>query len=236
MAGQEKRIDLMDRPILFQAEMVRAILREIELLGSGKTQTRRVLKPQPREVDRAGRWYPMTGGGVSLNCYNAPYVVRDRLWARENFYLTDQGDFEIPVFATDQKVSDKHIKYVRSIASQYNFSDDWLRGHILLRPSIHMPRWASRITLNVIDVRFQRVQDISETDAVAEGIQRDNETMSYWGASGAGVGGATRRFNSARGAFRDLWDKINAKRGFGWDANPWVVAVTFKSDLRNIDL
>ena len=89
---------------------------------------------------------------------------------------------------------------------------------ITWRPSIFMPRWASRIQLEITDVRVQRVNDISELDAIDEGagatptahLEWDGEPYEY------------------RKRFHELWDTINAKRGFGWDKNPWVWAITFK--------
>ena len=86
-----------------------------------------------------------------------------------------------------------------------------------LRPSIFMPRWASRITLEITEVRVQRVQEIGDEDAQAEGC-----AMGYDGPYSFHQG-----FNF-RGGFMALWDSINAKRGFGWDANPWVWAISFK--------
>lgn len=80
------------------------------------------------------------------------------------------------------------------------------------RPSIHMPRHACRITLEVTNVRVQRIQDISEEDARAEGVYPQDAIINA----------------SCRWLFRRLWDSINAKRGYGWDANPWVWAVTFE--------
>jgi hypothetical protein len=88
-----------------------------------------------------------------------------------------------------------------------------------------MPRWASRLTLTVTDVRVQRVQEISEADAVAEGVTPSEEPneMKWEHYAPHGV------------AFRTLWDSLNAKRGYGWDANPWVAAYTFTATRQNID-
>lgn len=82
---------------------------------------------------------------------------------------------------------------------------------------VHMPRWTSRITLEITDVRVQRVQEISEEDAIAEGIQ-----LNTLGPP------ATRGYYGPRNHFKHLWDSINAKRGYSWESNPWVWAVTFK--------
>lgn len=122
------------------------------------------------------------------------------------------------------------------------------------RPSIHMPRWASRILLEVVDVRVELLKDISAIDAIAEGAtwrenvtgfrgrevgwsmdwSRVGELSNY--ASGGVMGGREKRpltegdicLGSARSAFGNLWNKINEARGFGWDSNPWVWVVTFK--------
>lgn len=98
----------------------------------------------------------------------------------------------------------------------------------LWKSPLFMPRWASRLTLEVTDVRVQRVQEISEEDAVAEGLPPyEYGTCPYVPTSGEKTA-ATHRF-------RELWDSLNAKRGYGWDENPWVVAVTFRPHHCNID-
>jgi hypothetical protein len=79
------------------------------------------------------------------------------------------------------------------------------------RPSIHMPRWASRITLTITDVRVERVQDISEADAKAEGVLMDDPDAIFYS-----------------GMFAHLWNTIYHKRGLGWDANPWVWVIHFR--------
>jgi hypothetical protein len=106
---------------------------------------------------------------------------------------------------------------------QYEAGDDRTRW----KPSIHMPRWASRILLEVGDVRVQRVQDISEEDASAEGLI---QVLVPGRGIGWGLPGwhADQFQNTARQAFAHLWDSINADRGFGWDTNPRVWAITFK--------
>jgi len=93
------------------------------------------------------------------------------------------------------------------------------------RPSIFMPRWASRITLNITEVRAERLQDISEEDAIAEGVTGPHDV---WYPAFRVPGDSKPRYSSAKSAFTDLWDSINAKRGFGWDTNPWVWAISFE--------
>src|SRR5690606_20772737 len=88
------------------------------------------------------------------------------------------------------------------------------------RPSIHMPRWASRITLEITDVRVERLQDITEADIIAEGCTVD--AVARW----AGVPWSD--MPTLHHAFRVGWDRLNARRGYGWDANPWVWAITFR--------
>lgn len=95
------------------------------------------------------------------------------------------------------------------------------------RPSIHMPRWACRIVLEITGVRVQRLQEISDEDAEAEGVA---ELDGHFGA--ADICAMAKRIGclpeEARATFALLWDSINAKRRVGWDANPWVWAITFK--------
>jgi hypothetical protein len=102
------------------------------------------------------------------------------------------------------------------------------------RPGIHMPRWASRLTLTVLDVRVQRLQDISEEDAIAEGIGSNPVQEGTWidypeRTSAAG-------WSDPRKSFRSLWDSINGRReGASWNDNPWVVALSFCVERKNID-
>jgi hypothetical protein len=93
-------------------------------------------------------------------------------------------------------------------------------GNEKWRPSIHMPRWASRITLEVTDVRVERVQEISEEDAKTEGVT-PSIVGEWWDHL------------KYRAGFQTLWNSINEKRGFGWDENPWVWVVEFKKGQPN---
>ncbi len=184
---------MKERPILFSGEMVRAILE------GRKTQTRRVVKPQPCEMNV---WHgAIYDGEIDLNktpCMEpkkSPYgVPGDRLWVRETFCT---GSFY------DCFQEDGVICY-RATGGNATESDcaAW-------RPSIHMPRRASRITLEVTGVRVERVQDISEDDAKAEGVSLE-------------------KWDSYRVAYAELWSDLNAKRGFGWSVNPWVWVIEFR--------
>lgn len=247
---------MSERPILFIAPMVRAILREIDTPGTGKTQTRRVLKPQPQGISAARRvrnvCYQITPESDRCTVdFKAPiFAPGDRLWVRETWttansavgpgvgYRADSGfiqpEYDGPDFGAGPSYD--YDKYPGDYSMWYEDLLSGAPGHGW-KPGIHMPRWASRLTLHVTDVRVQRLQDISEDDAVAEGIEaREIRAVperwgvppeTWWFGTEAG-----RR--TAKAAFGDLWDSLNAERA-PWTRNPWVVAVTFRPELCNID-
>ncbi len=219
---------MTDRPILFSTSMVRAIL------TGRKTQTRRVIRlpgwATGMECDgnlvdyepgvfhglefvdaRHGKWHASTNPKGRSPCYvKIPYRVGDRLWVRETFCWGSEGEpgaKDFPIYRANYN------------AEEARLFKPWI-------PSIHMPRRASRITLEVTGVRVERLQDISEFDARMEGADPDRGNGGYAGMySKAGMD----PFAYRRG-FRLLWNSINAKRGFGWDANPWVVVCSFRVD------
>lgn len=222
-----------ERPILFSGEMVRAIL------AGRKTQTRRVVKPQPAEVhhcqDRDSYPFEMTyeeqdGKTVAVVKYTmgeieahfCPYgQPGDRLWVREKHSkLLSAGAEQYTVFPEDvgggQKWSNGDF-YPAPAKGYFPGAFD----HIKWRPSIFMPRWASRITLEITGVRVERVQDISEEDAKAEGCEI---YCAYFGKCYSGRCAS----HHYRKGYRVLWDSINAKRGFPWSKNPWVWLIEFK--------
>lgn len=198
---------MTERPILFSAPMVCA------LFAGMKTQTRRVVKPQPRRVDGgvpfgdAAAWAHAEPGSAVMRC---PYGQRgDRLWVRET-WLTVNGD----------------DTFYRADYMQDRAGD---RAHgVAWRPSIHMPRSRSRITLEVTGVRVERLQDISEADAVAEGVFRKVGTTQLGDVVETATGGELIYAvpTQARKEYRRLWDTINGDGA--WAANPWVWVVTFK--------
>lgn len=256
---------MTDRPIIFSAPMVRA------LLDGRKTQTRRVMRVQPptpqqfpgsvfglsRSLANGVKAYSLNNydhlpkhptdwdldGSVGVASdagfptrYRVPYTVGDRLWVRESHWrygawrkngLTKSGkqkwrfqpadDTQMSLAFTD----DAPLPGTPSDRSRQG----WYR-----RPSIHMPRWASRLTLLVSDVRVQRLHEISEADAAAEGgLQlRSGRWVTAQGEQYVGLARHT-----AKGWFYDLWDSINGPDA--WDANPWIVAVTFAVQHGNID-
>jgi hypothetical protein len=200
---------MKERPILFSAPMVRAILE------GRKTQTRRVVKPQPSPSSDSvwlgtdGIWrfsHPTLRGPVSHEAddVRCPYgYPGDRLWVRETIELqTLHGNnFPSPVYSSDGA----HVMDGNGKASNHEF----MRRRVT--PSIHMPRWASRILLEVVSVRVERLQEISEADAKAEGV----DGIKYFGLD---------RSNTR--AYSELWESINGPES--WDANPWVWCVEFK--------
>lgn len=205
---------MKERPILFSAPMVRA------LLAGTKTQTRRVCKPAqsyslskvvevPDPLERGqvynGSHFGDEEGDVQ---FPSPYGGRgERLWVRETF----SGPWCME--AQDGIAAAPPSKWGESSEIWY-WADgepthgDWTRP----RPSIHMPRWASRITLEVTSVRVERLQDISEKDAWAEGCEGYDDDV---------TGG-----KSGYSEFHDLWEQINGPES--WAANPWVWVVEFR--------
>lgn len=232
---------MTDRPIIFSGPMVRA------LLEGRKTQTRRVLRPQPPEglmpecMAVAGEAQPIGAG----------YARGDRLWVREAWCVDDDNHHHY-------KASSYVPPRVGAMATSRGESGQSLARW---RSPIHMPRWASRLTLVVTDVRVQRLQEISEADALAEGIERVDPTVEdeewnrswcdekgiepepmkpVWVAPGTRQGFGSRKDDpqwapTPELAFGLLWDSINAKRGHGWADNPWVCAITFTVHHCNID-
>ena len=215
---------MADRPIIFSGPMVKA------LLAGRKSQTRRIYKvPSGSYVEQGGVW-AMTDG-CAYGDAALPYAIGDRLYVRETHALVPSSAYRMSegvMQAVDPSDRDRACVY----------RDGWERCAPRWRPSIHMPRWASRLTLTVTDVRVQRLQDISEADAIAEGIvpvtrrfpplqgclnQLRERTMYEWS------GGWSVR---AADAYAALWNSLHGPGA--WDANPWVVAVTFDVVRQNI--
>ena len=213
-----------ERPILFSAPMVNAIL------AGDKTQTRRIVKPQPDIVANLGtlvaRYTPdderLGRLGQVIPCpYGQP---GDWLWVRENF----SGPHYQSRYSPKEWNDCDPIWYW---ADGNPESGDWTTT----KPSIHMPRWASRISLEIVSVRVERLQDTSEEDALAEEISCENLIVSSYYANGHHEvtadryffdGCAEEGFESACDAYAALWEKINGAGS--WGANPFVWVVSFK--------
>lgn len=224
---------MTDKPIIFSGPMIRA------LLDGRKTQTRNILSPKSG-IGPAHRVERICGAWMACEYdrrwpLRLPHAPGDRLWAREAHYLTDDGYGQYAVFAEDAEDVTAHFSLVNETQQRYDLSDTWAAQHLRRRPPIHMPRWASRLTLVVTDVRVQRVQEISEEDAKAEGIEYDDDRSRGNCIAWRDYLDRGGKCAYSIGSFRSLWDSLNAKRGFGWDANPWVVATTFTVHRCNID-
>lgn len=178
------------------------------ILDGRKTQTRRVVKltdsGRVKESGSPRNWHLDDPNAVMACPYGVP---GDRLWVRETWAAPHSADQFRPA----------HIPNGTRI--HYAATEDL--GGLLWRPSIHMPRWASRLTLEVVSVRVERLQEISEEDALAEGLQRyGNGTFGLDDpACCMGV--------RASVAYMRLWDSINAKRA-PWASNPWVWVIEFR--------
>ena len=228
-----------ERPILFSGPMVRA------LLEGRKTQTRRVVKPQPapnQPHDGGTTWHFDARRGVHVPCGSVGHLSvkekgglacpygqpGDRLWVRETW--APHAD-ELQHYSATTPAS----------ASIYYQADGGLWGDDDMRagrgwfvpgdphvnrwhPSIHMPRWASRLTLEVTGVRVERLQDISESDARAEGVARNPAQEGTWLDYPAGTSAAG--WKDPQRSFQSLWETINGPDS--WAANPWVWVVEFR--------
>lgn len=218
---------IKERPILFSGEMVKAIL------AGCKTQTRRVLQ-QPRRKDGV-KLLPelLATMGAGHAC---PYgAIGDRLYVRETYCIESNFNIE-PESVYPPPYNDG--RPVNRVVDHPVDGDYWEQAHyratdpapelciagleepgVRWRPSIFMPRWASRIMLEIVDVRVEQVQSISPDDCLAEGIDYadcdPHNAHQYWR-------------QEAYAKYGELWDKINKDRGYGWAVNPWVWVIEFK--------
>ena len=240
-----------EKPILFSTEMVKAIL------DGRKTQTRRVIPRAGGDclgyiTDRDAYWFELdlrtaaNGPETSIEA-KCPYGrPGDLLWVRETWKpgawrddgriaidykaspeLTKTPWLTIPEEYPGKQFDELWEQWTNELRDMGWFPDkngvyQWESGQSPLkwRPSIFMPRWASRITLRMTDVWVERVQEISEADVQREGWFFQNHDLS-------------KRYDpvtmdTARQWFAELWDSVNAKRGFSWDSNPWVWVVEFE--------
>jgi hypothetical protein len=233
-----------EHPILFSAPMVRA------LLAGTKTQTRRVVKGAALEWLSAHNGFTPEFVALPEN-HLCPYgVPGDRLWVRETSRAHEISTTEAmtDTFKLGDRLGEAApcgldgVAYLadgafREIENTREAAERWMamnayrgqRGAVV--PGIHMPRWASRITLEVTGVRAERLQDISEADAGAEGVDRFHAPVNdpagrpyYLDYSIPGESDYT--FVRARDSYRTLWEHINGL--FSWDANPWVWVVEFR--------
>ncbi|MDX1194688.1 hypothetical protein GOL96_25455 [Sinorhizobium medicae] len=223
---------MTDRPILFSGPMIRA------LLDDRKTQTRRILKPQPPEwatfcqqptmLNTLQQWVPSGLWAWSEDEQSPPRPLRrwpvnadgEHYWLRPRFSIGDR--LYVREHWRTASVHDKtppRDLHSKTIVEYVADNDNLTVGKF--RQGMHMPRWASRLTLIVTDVRVERLQDISIADALAEGVFVPDAQYAQQGEA------------APRLAYACLWEEIN---GAGtWDASPWVAAYTFTVIKQNID-
>lgn len=203
---------MKERPILLNAEMVRAVL------DGRKTQTRRMVDNVDSDNCLALRKPTKTRNSIYTHVMDAPKhgicpfgAVGDRLWVRETFSGNYLDDDQIQDIKGGRDKASDLCEYRADYPDGYQAADGWT-------PSIHMPRWASRITLEITGVRVERLRELSEEDAKSEGVT----------PPGGGVlPGWEHRIN-----FRELWMSIYGTDN--WEANPWVWVIEFKR-LDNAD-
>ena len=219
---------MKERPILFSGPMVRAILE------GRKTQTRRILHlPDSAKVNRQKGTYSFYECGFSAKdepLPKCPYgVPGDHLWVRETFQplwvVCDVSDSD-----------DRDYKTGAGYCVNYPATDgiveweDYYEGGVsaACKPSIHMPRWASRITLEITDVYVDKLQNINGYQAFAEGVdyERIDRKSGQVIESLPECGRPMQKM--LRQSFAKLWNELYSERGFGWDHNPYVWVIEFK--------
>jgi hypothetical protein len=211
---------MKERPIIMGAESVRAILE------GRKTQTRRVVKPQPKFIGEPNVPFK-TDDANPRGIIDCPYgKVGDRLWVRENWGVVSH------TFDENENICDWKPNRPATPIQELKFGTGYYDGHVIYeadggfewnagddcsietksdwKSSMFMPRSASRITLEITDIRVERLQDITEEDALKEGFHNYGTEV------------------DTLDAFCEAWQKLNVKRGYPWELNPWVWVLTFK--------
>jgi len=198
---------MSEKPIIFKPEMVKAILE------GTKTQTRRIIMPQPEHYTGEGEreLYSFKEGLFALNFYpetsliidHCPYgKIGDILWVREKHCNVNKPG-----------IKPEYYYFADTLFPEY---EDYDPKEWTWKPSIHMKREAARIFLEIKSIIVRRLQDIEEKDAKAEGV----EPMTTPDIAGVG--------RTYRQGFGILWNEINAERGYSWDSNPWVWVIEFE--------
>ncbi len=210
---------MADKPIIFSAAMVNA------LLAGRKTQTRRLM---PHQETLKVAYSPIVSGIRIFNyageeeISRPPVKVGDRLYVREHWRTADAYDDLSP----SQMGGEEPVIYLADDTLEtWGWRNDFVPGRF--RQAMHMPRWASRLTLTVTDVRVQRLQEISAADSIAEGVQCG--TCEFMNASACNGRGCF----ASIAAFQSLWNSLHGPDA--WEANPWVAAYSFAVQHGNID-
>ena len=219
------------KPILFTGENVRAILE------NRKSMTRRVIKVRVENNTRVGPIGHQAHIDSPEALAHCPYGgPGDLLYVRETWQAIspDENYRSLDECRIIYKATDKHPGYdALAYAEHHDLSVSspiWSLAQVYpWRPSIFMPRWASRLTLRVNNVRVERLQEISEDDAVAEGIHDTRNALSCGRAPQSALLAPSEQFEM-------LWNSINAKRGYSWESNPWVWVIEWdKVWHQNVD-
>ena len=223
---------MKSRPILFSGSMVRAVL------DGSKTQTRRVGKIQSQDfvglkaeavrhatlgyqIQATYDAYPGRGTARHAICACPFGQPGDQLWVRETWNWFDPDSIPTDragpraIFTGNQ--GNRSIPWVAAYAADGHLPYPGYEGRDHWRPSIHMPRWASRITLEITGVRVERLQNISEADALAEGVSDTGAKI---------LDSAANEVTGPIAEYSVLWESINGPGS--WDLNPWVWAVEFR--------
>lgn len=248
---------MADHPILFSAPMVHAILRELEKPGTGKTQTRRALDPQPYDFVTDGKRYwnasGVVGGRICINDrdlldFHKKPAPADRLWVREEHFQFGHWEVDPGKMTKGRWEKWRFVPDLPDVVlvppAEYRSAR---HAHDPATPAWHkrlgrfMFRKHSRLTLYVTDVRVERLQDISMNDALSEGVvlipyeelpSADSRSSCWYGVP-RNDGGYSHETPHPAWTYGHLWDAINGPGA--WEANPWVVAYTFTPHLGNID-
>jgi hypothetical protein len=254
------------RPILFSTPMVRALLAQTKVqTRRGLTISGHRTFTEFGVSDTGGydwhfrdsekRWHDLRDAELKKRL---PWQVGANLWVRETWkpgswrydgrvaadYRASPEMTKTPWCYPDN-FDDLWPKWTEELDNQGLQPDDdgmyrWKPGQSPLkwRPSIHMPRWASRLTLTVTDVRVQRLQDISEEDALAEGIEdvtqqvaSSDRSLQFWRRYKDGAWNGY--VDCPKGSYASLWESLNGPGS--WSENPWIVALTFSVERRNVD-
>lgn len=219
----KKIIMKKEKPILFSTPMVQAIL------SGNKTQTRRIIKGLPKGAYKiwfdGAEWIIENAIGQCWSThFYCPYEIGDILWVRETYAKTgDNHNDDWPGHGDYYYKADNPFNEIE-LHKEYPYMKGWPKW----RPSIFMPKEACRIKLKITNIKAQKLQDISENDALAEGIgsgfQMNAGYPDYEHINKSGI--CTLTQDSAINSYASLWDKIN---GHGtWNANPWVWVIEFK--------
>ncbi|CAI1178934.1 ASCH domain-containing protein [Serratia proteamaculans] len=239
---------MKERPVIFNGEMVSAIL------DGRKTQTRRVVSDKHLHLidiaSQVGECYPLESGidhdnSQSYYREHCPFgQVGDLLWVRETWGVVSHD------FDENERIIDLVPDRPATAIHEMPFGNGYYSGHAIYsadgeftwgdddghgekscwKPSIHMPRWASRITLEITGVRVERLQDISEADAIAEGVRAIENNFgngpSYCDYLLPNLNDTAEWYNRASDSFKSLWKSIYGAES--WNANPWVWVIEFR--------